>query len=337
MRSTVFPVALDLDRDAGTPLIMFGWADVEAHTGEPPQTPNDEVADVAREISNLDPLALTSADVWKALVETVDDAAYWQPPRGEDVLAARPELDGALSRLATAVAEQDLLPPPDGEAYAVVHLRDGEPNTPWPTPSAAPDLLQGWTAQMLEGERAASRDRPRDARAPYSGTWWSTPPHGLVVSTPHSKAVGPWGLSLVEDGLGETEALTAPVVARPAARVYTIESAQDWASLCRMAPLEVTASKRHDWYRTTGRDDVRWVIPDWPTIAVEWDAVHLTLAGYLDLAGRLIDVYEGVASVIAGWNPGATYWFRGAHIERSATISWVRAESDKPWHQASRE
>ena len=334
MRSAVFHVALDLDRDAGTPLVMFGWADDEAHTGEPPRMPSYDVADVAREISNLDSLAVNAADVWMALVEAVDDAAYWQPPRGEDVLAARPELDGPLGRLATAVFERDLLPRPGHATYAVMHLRDGEPNTRWPQTSAPPDLLNVWTTRMLEGERAAARDRPRNARAPYSGTWWSTPPHGLVVSTPHSSTVGPWGLALVEDGLGETTAITAPVVAQPAARVYTIDNAVDWARLCRSAPLEVTASKRHDWYRTTGRDDVRWVIPDWQAIAADWDAVHLTLTGYLDLAGRAIDVYEGVASVIAGWNPGATYWFRGAEVDRSAASRWVRAEEGEAWEPA---
>ncbi|WP_159449180.1 hypothetical protein [Demequina sp. NBRC 110055] len=334
VRTMVFHVGYDLDPGAGTSTVMFGWTDAKGQTVAPPDMPHYQVADVAREISDLDLMAMTTADVWESLVEAVDEAAYWQPPRGEDILASRPELDGPLARVGAAVIGHGLLPRPDGAAYAVIHVRDGEANARWPTASAGHDLLEGWITGTREDERGAERDWPRDPRASYSGAWWSTPPHGLVVSTPSSTGIGPWGLSLVEDAFGETEAMTAPVLAKPEARVRVIETRDDWVALCRAAPLEVTASKRHDWFHTTGRDDVRWVVPDWSAIAADWDAVHLTLAAYLDLAGRPLDVFEGVASVIAGWNPGSTYWFRGASVDHAAYANWVRADQGAPWQPA---
>lgn len=51
-----------------------------------------------------------------------------------------------------------------------------------------------------------------------------------------------------------------------------------------MFPLEVTAARRHDWFRVTGRDG-RWVIPDWERVAQEWDATQPTVLGHLNAAG----------------------------------------------------
>ncbi len=64
--------------------------------------------------------------------------------------------------------------------------------------------------------------------------------------------------------------------------------AADWAHLCRTYPLDVTNSRRHDWYRVTGRGG-RWLLPDWSRVADDWDAVHLSGWGYLTAATREID------------------------------------------------
>lgn len=50
------------------------------------------------------------------------------------------------------------------------------------------------------------------------------------------------------------------------------------------------------------------MIPDWPRVAGDYDGVHLSVAGYLGTAGRAIDVGDGWASVLAGWNPDETVW-----------------------------
>jgi hypothetical protein len=71
----------------------------------------------------------------------------------------------------------------------------------------------------------------------------------------------------------------------------------------------VTASRRHDWFRTTGRDGA-WVIPDWALVAREWDAIHLPVSAYLESAGRAIEVAKETASVT--WDPDTSIWLAGA-------------------------
>lgn len=78
----------------------------------------------------------------------------------------------------------------------------------------------------------------------------------------------------------------------------------------RAHPLEVSASRRHDWFRTTGMVGP-WVIPDWSTVAQEADAVHLPAVAYLELAGRTPPLGDGRWTVIAGWDPDDGRWRRG--------------------------
>ena len=159
-----------------------------------------------------------------------------------------------------------------------------------------------------------------------SGTWWSIP-LGLIRTVGHIPA----GLNLVEDPEGWDKAAVIPV--RGTGRTFEIRTAEDWISLCRAYPLEVTASRRYDWFQTTGREG-RWVIPDWEQVAAEWDAVHLTVLGYLSSATRALQVDADTASVIAGWDPDGTLWLTGAAREddiprqewrRTGEDSWIRA------------
>ena len=63
--------------------------------------------------------------------------------------------------------------------------------------------------------------------------------------------------------LGWERALVTGVEVPAGARVLEIDGPDVWAQLCRRHPLPVTAARRHDWYRATGRGDVTWVQPDW--------------------------------------------------------------------------
>jgi hypothetical protein len=40
----------------------------------------------------------------------------------------------------------------------------------------------------------------------------------------------------------------------------------------------VTKARRHDWWRATGEDH-GWAIPDYPAVAADYDAIHLTVGG----------------------------------------------------------
>ncbi|MFV0285978.1 MAG: hypothetical protein ACK5IM_06245 [Demequina sp.] len=320
---------------AAWPLNTSGTSSQVAFEDGSVAAPHATPEQVAAAVAELDLSQITADAAWTALVAAVDAAAYWQPPGGEDALAAAPELAGVLGGLAQAVRDASALPEGDHQGSAmVIRPRDDDP-TPWPVPAAAAAILQEWSARARQHEAIAARTWPTDPAHGVSSDWWSTPPHGLVVSTPHDPARGPWGLACVEDGFGEEVALVASVTVSPSARVRTISTAEDWATLCRLAPLEVTASKRSDWFHTTGRGDVRWVVPDWAAVAEEYDAVQLTLTGYLDLAGRALEVYPGVGSVIAGWNPGDTYHFGAVSIGAESPTVWRLDDQSRHWKPAA--
>ncbi|GAB3269784.1 hypothetical protein [Arthrobacter pigmenti] len=184
--------------------------------------------------------------------------------------------------------------------------------------------MKEWGRNERAEELSAARERPADPRTNWSGSWWSIP-LGLI------QTVGqiPAGLDLVEDSLGWEHATVIPV--RGVGRTYEVHSVDDWVWLCRAYPLEVTASRRHDWFRVTGRDG-RWVIPDWERVAVEWDAVHLTVMGYLSSATRILQVDADTATVIAGWDPDSTIWLTDSAREWDGPRQeWHRSFNDEGW------
>jgi hypothetical protein len=76
----------------------------------------------------------------------------------------------------------------------------------------------------------------------------------------------------------------------------------------------VSGSRLPDWRRSApggASFEGRLLIPDWLAVARRYDAVHLTPAAYFTAAGRLLPVEPGVATMIAGWGPDATYWLTG--------------------------
>ena len=176
--------------------------------------------------------------------------------------------------------------------------------------------------------RAAEAIWRKSARGQnWSGDWWSIPT-GLVGTIGRIPA----GLNLVEDSLGWESATTIPV--NGAGRIFEIRTEADWISLCRRFPLEVTASRRRDWLRATGREG-RWVIPDWERVAGEWDGIRLTVLGYLSCAGRALAVDDATASVIAGWDPDKTIWLTDVVRETGEPRQyWRRSHQGDLWVQS---
>lgn len=168
---------------------------------------------------------------------------------------------------------------------------------PAPLPANLRQAVKNWGQHERTEEAKAARDRPSDPHAPVSGWWWSFP-QGLLRTVGHLPA----GLNLVEDSLGWVEATAIPV--RGAGRTLEIRTPEDWAELCQRFPLEVTASRRHDWFNTTGRNR-RWVIPDWEQVAAQWDAVHLTVLSYLRGAGGPFLWTPTPPPSLRGGNPAA--------------------------------
>ncbi|WP_324653146.1 hypothetical protein [Georgenia sp. H159] len=323
LRSAVFDASHHLD--PGGSRALFGWS-------VPDPLPQPAPADVARLV---DALPLGEPDeraVLHALAAAVDSARYWQEPDGEDVLAGTPEVSAALERVAAHV-----LASAAASWWAASLRHDDQWVVTFDTGAqrsggTAAEVLGRWVERTREDEAAARRDTPRDPRAPYSGTWWSRP-LGLAQTTGSVGTAGPAGLWLVEDAFGWERAVVRRVAVPTDARVHEIDGLDAWIELCRRHPLDVTASRRHDWFRTTGQDH-EWVVPDWSRVAEDVDAVHLTLAGYLAAAGRAGHLGDGRWTVLAGWDPDATVWLTDLPGSGGREETWLR-DHDGDWSAAS--
>jgi hypothetical protein len=262
-----------------------------------------------------------------ALESTVDGAMYWQEPWS--IQASLPEVSGELGRIAGIIAAASIARwwiDSTGPGQYQVRMDGWSDDVVRPSASEA---LPTWLDAARQEEVTAARERPSDPTARFSAYWWSRPPHALPTSCSEQNGV-PTGLYLVEDGFGEVRARAHAVWAM--GRVYEIDSAQAWAQLCERHPLVVTASKRHDWYRTTGLAETRWVMPDWASVAHEYDAVHLQVGAYLAASGTAIEVEPGVHSVIAGWAPGDTYWLTDVVEVDPVGRIFVKDQDDDLWH-----
>ena len=290
------------------------------------------IEEIAR-IFEASPLpAPTGAVLEACLSDAVSSARYWQEPDGADVLAAEPELRQALLRVARVIASSVA-----AAWWTDAAARDDQWVATFEGTGDAPAVT---ARQALDSWRnATQRDESEWRRYPIApgvsmgGPWWSIPPRRLLRTTRSMGERGPMGLRFVEDGLGWRAAEVRRVEVAHSAHVFEITSADDWSELCRQYPLEVTASRRHDWVRATGRSGA-WVIPDWARVADEYDGVHLTVAGYLNSAGRAIPVDDDTASVLAGWDPDQTVWLRdGVAVQGADSESWT-CDDAGTWHRA---
>ncbi|WP_200182832.1 hypothetical protein [Tomitella biformata] len=279
---------------------------------------------LALDLSDLDDHRILAA-----LGQAVDSARYWQPPEEADVLAEHPVIRSALEplseRLASDPSTQWFWEPRRAEQWAIDWRSE---NARPPLPKDPQHTLAKWVRDARVEEESAVRGRPGGPHASWTGHWWSIP-LGLVQTVGHLPAA----LGLVEDSLGWEQATAIPV--RGSGRTFEVRSEADWVYLCRDFPLEVTASRRHDWFRTTGRDG-RWVIPDWARVAHEWDAVHLTVMAYLSSATRALQIDADTSSVIAGWDPGSTIWLTDAVAESDGPRQdWRLDGADDTWIRES--
>lgn len=327
LREALFYAAHHADPGAGTSRSIFGW-------GVPDPLPEPRTADVARLIDARAVPELSPARLLQGLGATVDSARYWQEPDGEDILAASPEVAGALAPVAGRVVASPHVawwtaPVRRADQWTVTFVEPDERSPEaWSGLSAA-ERLARWSAEERVAEDRARRQRPRDPRASWSGEWWSAPVRRVVSTTCRAEHGGPLGLRLVEDELGWDRATVRRVDVPADARVYEVDEPDAWTALCRRHPFDVSASRRHDWFRATGEDRT-WVLPDWQRVAENFDAVHVTVSGYLTTAGRALPLGDGRHTVLAGWDPDATIWLTDLPGTGTAEETWVRAD-DGEW------
>jgi hypothetical protein len=321
-RTLCVAVATELDPEVAS----LVW-DLRARVGEATalpgtfRTPSGQVDRLAQRLAGAPTEALAGwADPLRflpAFVTAVDSAMPWQAPHVEDAVTADARVREALLPVAEAVlaspaaawwgSDVDL----DAQ-WVTTPVRDGRvvPNS---SPGPIAETLARWSANH-DRENAPPRGRASAWRS-SSGSWWSAPHnHGPAVdewASPHSSTrrvagLGSVELELVEDGFGDHEAYLRRLSPTRPPRVHEVHTAADWADLVARWPRDATAAHRGDWFRSTGRD-VPWSVPDWPRVAEELDAVHVSVQGWLAASGEAVDV-PGGATVLAGWNPDETYW-----------------------------
>jgi len=273
--------------------------------------------------------SLSPAVALDALEHAVSAAMYWQEPDDVDRALANPDVTSAMVPLAKVLAAS----PATAWWAAAMDAADQHTvvfdATPAPAPTAADANLAQWQAKTLTDEQQAA-ERPSDPSANWSGSWWSAPVlAGLCATTRALPNAGPVGLRLVEDAMG-WEAATSQRIRVPAgARIFEITGPRAWAELVARYPLDVSRSRRHDWWRATGRTGT-WLIPDYLAVAAHFDAIHLTVAGYLTTAGRPVDIGSGAASVLAGWDPDETYWLTDPPARAGTPQRWLATDRTIP-------
>ena len=298
----------------------------------PSADPTDLASELAAAVDQTDWRAVVAGMSDVALVEPLAEsvtwAMYWQAPDHVDRALAHPALAATLRPVAHAVTDAPAARwwssgIDAGAQQYVEPIRDGGEG---PSLSGAADRLVIWLAATGEEERSAA-GRPADPAAPHSGHWWSSPTWaGLVSTTRALPGLGPLQLYAMEDWPGWEDVRCWPVaIPRRPARICEITSPDDWTALVTRYPLEVTKSRRHDWWRVTGWAGT-WLMPDYAAAAADYDAIHLTVSGYLTTAGRALAVNDA-RCLLAGWDPDKTYWLADCLTGGSPPARWIRDDS----------
>lgn len=267
-----------------------------------------------------------------ALHISVDAARYWQEADGTDTVLASDELKAPLERIAKHVQESGQV---DQWFDAVIlheqhHVKFEITDPVDPIEDTARTgikSLLAWKEHVILTEVRDTRDNRSRALGTCSGEWWSSPNFYLEPTCGQFASGEPVGLSCVEDAFSWEKATTTLVDIPTRANVLEISSAEQWVQLCKDHPIEVTAQKRHDWYHVTGRDGA-WLMPDWLAVARRYDGVHLSIGAYLALAGHCLTVDAKFATLIAGWDPGKTYWFIDTVADRGYSQTWKFIDAD---------
>ena len=111
------------------------------------------------------------------------------------------------------------------------------------------------------------------------------------------------------------------------ARVFEVNGPDDWERLVRTYPLERRRRPHAGWELRQDPEEnlakllaslpgqravatnVAWFVePEWNRVAVDWDAVHLTWAGYLTTEGLVIELGDEKVAMLRGWNSERTLW-----------------------------
>jgi hypothetical protein len=194
-----------------------------------------------------------------------------------------------------------------------------------------PGSVRNDDGPRLAAERDAE-DRPQveggEARASNRrvSMWWSRP-DGAWSTTRSIPGLPAVGLVCFPDPHARLTARYWRVSVTAVARVYEIGAVEAWQDLVRRYPRDVTFSRRGVWGPLTGWDGP-WLLPDWSAMAADFDGVHLSVTGYLEIVGRATPV-DGARTMLVGWGPDETYWLNDVIDLVGEPVGWVDKEEDR--------
>jgi hypothetical protein len=283
--------------------------------------------------AGLDGTPFDDSALLAALQDVVGGAVYWAEPDEEDrgfaTGAAREGLRPAAEAVAAAAGSPGLRwwsEPADFGCQRYTQFLGTRPE-PEPRLAGAAARAGAWRADTVADEPAA---RPATEHGPTSappggrpgGRWWSSPAASRLPATTRARpALGAVRLVLAEGGPGARAARCWPVTPGGGARVYEIGRPDQWAELAVRYPLDVTHSRGRDWQRATGWAG-RCLVPDFAAVAADWDAVHVSVTGYLTTAAIALAADDGAATMLAGWDPDATWWLADVLSPAGAPEDW---------------
>lgn len=270
--------------------------------------------------------------LWDALRECTSSSCYWDAPPDRSSGLAAPRYRKPLGELADAALPR-YWPAWWSSSYdggSQVFIAPMEANdSPDPSPpklTGTADHLARWASSQ---RKPAAPVHPWDGPSVWdrrTGDWWSTP--AVYATTRTNPDLGVVGLMLYEDVRTWRRAATWPVRTRDGASIYEVRDAASWLGLLGQSAIDVTDHVQYDWYRASGVRG-RWEIPDWEELAQRYDAIHLTIDGYLRLAGNPIDTGRGTLTMVAGWAPDETYWLTDSFTVVGPSTVWVAYGHDE--------
>lgn len=194
-----------------------------------------------------------------------------------EVLARAQPLDSTARALLSAPAADWWTAPADLDAQVWRHPAE----TPWTPPTPA--------VGRAPTEWEAYAQRPIDWR------WTSTVRAGLSsLDATIAAGVGDWP--------ADELLLRSHVAVRGAPRILEIVGADDWHFLASGFPV----------LTRDGPAGAGSLSPDWGSVALHWDAVHLTFAGLLTAPFVRVASAEG-ESMLWSWDSEGTLWLNAAN------------------------
>ena len=256
------------------------------------------------------------------VADSVGSAQYWQPPDDLDEVLA----DDVVGQELRPVADALISAPASRWWPSPVALAD-QVFVDWRPPSAGPRHLTGAEAILQDWKQCTSE---------FFSQWWSPPIYAELANTTRCLPnLGAVGLLLLEDDMSETSATCWSVRCPEQAQVYEINEARDWIDLVKRHAFEVTGSHEHAWAMATGLE-IRWFLPDWTQVAEEFDAVHLSVSGYLEISGLPMLLDHDMATFLAGWAPDETYWLTDIVEISGPGVGWesMKDHPSRDWRFA---